>query len=205
MPRTISTKPQYSIKFWKSRDLKPPARDVFDVLDDRLGFRYETPPPDLKGQAYNLDVRNLPRAKPRLPPRIKFVVASPPYMNVTNYEEDQWLRLWFLGGPEKPVRSRMSKDDRIQSDDRYWSMIGDTWRSLGIILADHSDIIIRLGAKGRSPEQLANCLHGMSVLSQRKVTLVSAEKTTIVKRQTDSFRPGAVGCSYEVDCHLHMK
>ena len=23
----------------------------------------------------------------------------PPYLDVTHFEEDQWLRLWFLGGP----------------------------------------------------------------------------------------------------------
>ncbi len=32
MPRTISTKPRYSVKFWKDRDLVAPERDAFEVL-----------------------------------------------------------------------------------------------------------------------------------------------------------------------------
>ena len=45
MPRTIATKPGYSVRFWKERGLQPPRRDVFDKLRDRASFRYETAPP----------------------------------------------------------------------------------------------------------------------------------------------------------------
>lgn len=34
---------------------------------------------------------------------VRCVITSPPYLDVTNFEEDQWLRLWFQGGPPKPT------------------------------------------------------------------------------------------------------
>src|SRR6266849_7369685 len=43
MPRTISTKPAYSVRFWLKRGLRAPERDVFTILRERAAFRYETP------------------------------------------------------------------------------------------------------------------------------------------------------------------
>src|ERR1017187_10185071 len=43
MPRTISTKPAYSVKWWRERDCLPPERDVFSILrtcaEDRKSTR----------------------------------------------------------------------------------------------------------------------------------------------------------------------
>ena len=61
MPRTISTKPSYSIKFWKERGLVPPKRDVFKVLRKAAIFRYESGIAGrTKGQILNHDIRELP-------------------------------------------------------------------------------------------------------------------------------------------------
>src|SRR5216684_2680549 len=40
MPRTISTKPEYSVRWWKARDLLPPERDAFDILRKTAKFRF---------------------------------------------------------------------------------------------------------------------------------------------------------------------
>src|SRR5271165_2554955 len=39
MPRTISTKPAYSVRWWKHHGSRPPERDVFDVLRKAIVFR----------------------------------------------------------------------------------------------------------------------------------------------------------------------
>ena len=61
MPRTISTKPAYSIRFWKQNGYSPPMRDAFDLLRARLAFRYESEPPPLRGTVLQTDFRELPR------------------------------------------------------------------------------------------------------------------------------------------------
>lgn len=92
MPRTISTKPAYSVRFWKRRGLRPPVRYLFDVLRRQLDYRYESEPPHGRAIVWQMDMRELPRAKRKLPRRVSCVITSPPYLDVTSFEEDQWLR-----------------------------------------------------------------------------------------------------------------
>jgi len=204
MPRTISTKPAYSVRFWKSRGLQPPERDVFEILRQRATFRFVSEPP--KGEAVVLhhDMRKLPWLSDQLLRPIRCVVTSPPYFDVTNFEEDQWLRLWLLGGPPYPTVGRLSTDDRHGFADNYWRFIGDMWRSLGAILAPKAQVVIRIGTRRLEPKALVKTLTAMSQFSQRKVALVSSEVSELKNRQTDLFRPGSKGCSVEVDCHFSM-
>ena len=204
MPRTISTKPKYSIRFWQEHGYAAPERDVFDLLRDRVAFRYESEPPEKRGIILRTDMRELPRLVGDYARQIKCVVTSPPYLDVTNFEEDQWLRLWFLGSKPHPTYRVISKDDRHERPERYWDMISDVWRVLGQILAKRAMIVIRLGGKKIDPEQMGQSLHATSVFSQRKVLLVESEVSEIKGRQTDSFRPGSTGCVMEVDFCFRM-
>lgn len=109
MPHTISTKPQYSIRFWKERNLRPPERDAFELLRQRAAYRYESPCPQADATVFMSDFRELPKFLIRQSYRPRCIITSPPYFDVTNVEEDQWLRLWFLGGATRaekrqPVR-----------------------------------------------------------------------------------------------------
>ena len=150
-------------------------------------------------------MRNLPRMI-RLDPKnpIRCAITSPPYLNVTNFEEDQWLRLWFLGGPSYPKKGIMSRDDRHCTADNYWSFISDMWRSLGSVMADKSHVVIRIGSRSISPDALKRALNGCAQFSGRKVRLVGSQVTEIKRRQTDAFRPGTTGCVVELDCHFRF-
>jgi len=204
MPRTISTKPAYSVKWWTERGLRPPRRDAFEVLRNQVAYRYKSEPPEGRATVLQLDMRELPRAA-RMPRKgVGCVVTSPPYLDVTSFEEDQWLRLWFLGGPPHPTYRQVSRDDRHERPAEYWGMVADMWRVLGLILAPRADVVIRLGARGSSPEQLVAALTAASMVSKRRVRLVSQEVSEIKNRQTDAFRPGSKGCTLEVDCHFRM-
>ena len=56
-----------------------------------------------------------------------------------------------------------------------------------------------------SPEQIVEGLKITSVFSGRSVQLAGdCEISEIRHRQTDSFRPGSLGCKVEVDCHFRM-
>jgi hypothetical protein len=204
MPRTISTKPAYSVRFWRERDLRAPFRDPFLILKDRIAFRYETPPPRGTATILNSDMRDLPRLLPSRRARIGCVVTSPPYLDVTSFEEDQWLRLWFLGGPPFPQRNVISRDDRHGTKDAYWRLIADMWRSLGQVLAPNANVVIRIGAKDLLPSDVVSALRATAVVSQRDVTLVQSEVSEMRGRQTDAFRPGTTGCAREIDCHFTM-
>ncbi|MBV9139806.1 MAG: hypothetical protein JO115_02590 [Pseudonocardiales bacterium] len=202
MPRTISTKPNYSVKFWRERGLIPPDRDVFEVIRNRAKYRYESNRPLRRGQAWLCDMRELPRKVGSK--RAQLLITSPPYLDTTSFEEDQWLRGWFLGGAAMPTRGVYSRDDRHYTRDKYWSMIADLWRVAGQLVVPGGSVVIRIAGRGMSEDELCRGLLGTSVCSQRNVKLVSSGVSEIVRRQTDAFRPGSLGLRTEVDCQFKM-
>lgn len=204
MPRTISTKPAYSIRFWKERKCEAPERDVFELLRERVAFRYESDPPSGNAAVLRTDFRELPRLIGQFSQRVRCVITSPPYLDVTNFEEDQWLRLWFLGGQPRPTYRVVSRDDRHERPDQYWDLISDVWRVLGLILDKKADIVIRIGGKNFDPEGMGKSLQATSMFSRRKVRLIHSETSDIKGKQTHSFRPGSKGCLTEADFHFRM-
>jgi hypothetical protein len=205
MPRTISTKPAYSVRFWREREMLPPERDAFDLLRDRVTYRYACTPPEGRGTVLRTDMRELPRRVDEFPGPVRCVITSPPYLDVTNFEEDQWLRLWFLRGQPHPTYRQVSRDDRHENASNYWGLIADVWRVLGRVLASNAQIVIRLGGKNFDTDEVGKRVLAASVFSQRKAELVASETSVIQKRQTESFRPGSKGCLVEADFHLRLK
>lgn len=204
MPRTISTKPAYSVRYWERHEMTAPSRDVFDLVRRKASFRYESEPPTTRGLIFKTDMRDLPRLAGYFPCPVRCVVTSPPYLDVTNFEEDQWLRLWFLGSVPRPTYRVVSKDDRHERADRYWDLISDMWRTLGQVMANKADVVVRIGGKNIDAEQMGARLVATSVFAQGRVELVHFETSTIKRRQTDSFRPGSKGCLVESDFHFRF-
>jgi hypothetical protein len=204
MPRTISTKPAYSVRYWQRHGFVAPERDVFALLRDKAQYRYRLGRPTGDVKTVLGDMRELPRRRRLGAEHARLVLTSPPYLDVTNFEEDQWLRLWFLGGPPRPTKGRISTDDRHENADSYWSLIADFWRVVGTTVHDATNVVVRLGGTRQTAEQLVDGLVGTSVVSQRRVRLVTWSMTELAKRQTNAFRPGSVGCRFEVDVHLRM-
>jgi hypothetical protein len=201
MPRTISTKPAYSVRWWQARNLRPPHRDAFALLRSEAAVRYARGTPTGTATVVLGDMRGLPTAlKERAPARL--VVTSPPYLDVTSFEEDQWLRLWFLGGPPEPHRGRISRDDRHEQRGSYWLMIADMWRALGPLVEDKGHVVVRIGGKGLTARQLVDGLEATSSLSRRKVRLKAHTVSPIRGRQTRTFAKTAAACAEEVDCHF---
>jgi hypothetical protein len=185
--------------------MQAPDRDVFEILRRRATYRYESPLPKQESIVLNTDMRNLPRELESGAHSIKCAITSPPYLDVTSFEEDQWLRLWFLGGPPYPTRGRVSRDDRYERQDLYWSFIADMWRSLGAVLAPEAHLVIRIGSRLVEPQTLRRVLGATAQFSKRNVQLISARVSTMKNRQTGAFRPGSKGCQYELDCHFYFR
>jgi hypothetical protein len=200
MPRTISTKPAYSIRYWREHGLRPKRRHVFEILRNRAQFRLQDGRPSHTGITLQADVRETSRLLKSWQGRVQAIITSPPYLDVTNFEEDQWLRLWFLGGPPWPTYRRISKDDRHSSTEGYWKFLAEAWQGVASLLVKGGFIVCRVGGKKQSLDTLA---HGVvaTVLS----AFPSAELvfgpfvSSPVQRQTDNFRPGTAGCGIEAD------
>ena len=200
MPRTISPKPAYAIRFWENRGLKAKQRNAFDVLRQRAAFRMRDGRPEGKATTILGDARIVSAVLPSHLSEISAVITSPPYLDVTSYEEDQWLRLWFLGGEPRPTYSKISKDDRHTSPRKYWRFLADVWQGVAPLLNDSATIVCRIGGKSLSVEELTSNLLATVRSALPTWTIYSQPVVSKIEgRQTESFRPGSVGCKFEVD------
>ena len=199
MPRTISTKPDYSMRWWRARGLSAPHRNVFSILRSLARFRLADPLPSLKGIVRLSDARASTKALPDLLGQVKLVVTSPPYVDVTDYAEDQWLRLWFLGGEARP-QTRLFPDDRHTILKNYWNFLRETWAAIEPLMASRAVLVVRIGGK-LDQEDLSDSLVASLKLGMQlsHVEMRSdVQRSAINKRQTSSFRPGTK-TGYEYD------
>ena len=199
MPRTISTKPGYSIRWWEERSLSAPRRRVFDCLRGAALFRFRVAPAKRVGIVRQGDARKAARLFPELAARVRLVVTSPPYLDTTDFAEDQWLRLWFLGGEPKPGR-RTNRDDRIRNKADYWTFLKETWDGLMPLLADKATIVVRIGgAKFTKEELFAGLTDGLRQASQGSAEALHNGASSAVPGHTDALRRQASGDRVEHD------
>ena len=127
----------------------------------------------------------------RVPRRVGVtdVITSPPYLDTTNYREDQWLRLWFLGGG--PLMPRGRGDDRHYNEDNYWTFIRESMQGLAPLLAGRARMVIRIGGRRlRKVELREGLLRTLSLGLERDVQLIDDGVTTQVgKTQGRNRRP----------------
>lgn len=204
LPHTYCPKPDYSIAFWKKRKMKAPRVNVFDILEDRCKFRLKNSnraETKLQGKVILGDVRDLPNKFSKITnKKASLIVTSPPYIRITSYEEDQWLRLWFLGHQPFPARGLVTKDDRIVSKEKYINFLADSWKSIRKIMKKNGIMVCRIGQSSRDnfslkyfmKESIRESESGFKILSIR----FSAFKKT---RQSIMFGSKNVTDSGEYD------
>jgi hypothetical protein len=187
MPRTISTKPAYSVRWWTDRGCLAPERDVFSIIHNAAQFRFGSAPAGLVGCVMQGDARDARKFFAQHVGRVRLVITSPPYLDVTNYREDQWLRIWFLGGPDSPT-GKLAKDDRHRRVEAYWAFLREAWRGVLPLLHRTCQVVIRIGGRRLPRKDLSAGL--LACLSQtgREVRLAEVRTSSIGDGQQRSFQ-----------------
>jgi hypothetical protein len=199
MPSTISTKPAYSVRWWENRGYRPPFRDTFEILRRMVGYRFRTRPPSRRGIILLADARNAHKRFVELRGKVTDVITSPPYLDTTNYREDQWLRLWFLGG-EATTRYK-GLDGRHYTERRYWDFLTEAWSGVAPLLSKKARLVIRIGCRRLRKDDIFSALraslaHGLT----REIRQADHGVTTPVKHtQANTFRGGRVSPMLEHD------
>lgn len=103
-PRTYASKPDYSLRFWRSRGyLVPPEVSVRDTVAVRADRYFSDTTEDPRGFIVEGDStlrETFEDLNRRMDGRsFDSVITSPPYLGMYTYIPDQWLRHWFVGGP----------------------------------------------------------------------------------------------------------
>jgi hypothetical protein len=200
MPRTISTKPEYSLRYWRKNGLWALRKKVFPLLRSEARFRLSGSVPRRGATVALGDSRKSRHVLRGFRRSVSLIVTSPPYFDVTRFEEDQWLRLWLLGFPPKPQYRSLGPDDRHSSKDPYWRFLAECFAGSAPLLADRASIVIRIGSGRLTDEELRVGLMQTLDLPGRHLELIEGPtKSPMRRRQTSAFRPGSIGMAHEVD------
>ena len=206
LPHSISPKPSYSLGYWRKHDLWPPRRDVFQLLRDRAAYRLAQGGPPRRGNAACCDIRRSGKVFRHYQGRVATVITSPPYLDVTKFEEDQWLRLWFLGGPPHPTYNRISKDDRYRSQRPYWDFLVAAWKGLKPLLREKIVFVCRIGAKNVEPTDLTRSVTSTLRRVWPRVSFIADPLVTpLHKSQAKTLTPHAKGCRFEIDLVYELR
>jgi hypothetical protein len=148
MPRTFASKPDYSARYWRKHRLTPPKVGVLRVIERRLDRVLQAPLPAVGRPACVLlgDSRRF-SAFGRVPGEINVVITSPPYYGMRTYLQDQWLRLWFLGGAPQVDYCDTSHFDH-SSPEEFAEALAKVWANIGVLCAPDIIMVIRFGAIG---------------------------------------------------------
>jgi hypothetical protein len=143
MPRTFAPKPTYAVKFWRNRNLTPSQVDVLQLIETRAKRYYGPHLRPAVGKILRGDSRNASAFREIADP-ISWVITSPPYYGMRTYLPDQWLRLWFLGGPSDVDYSNRNQL-RHSSPQQFAAELCQVWQNVAVVCHQQAKLIVRFG------------------------------------------------------------
>ena len=186
-PRTYAPKPAYATRFWQGRGLVPDPIDVLAVIE-RRAKRYYGTPSDIKGAVRLADSRKAEALQPDTPEaRFGWVITSPPYYGMRTYIPDQWLRNWFVGGPD--AVDYTIRDQVVHSSpEDFAADLRQVWRNAESVCSEDAKMVIRFGGitdRRADPRDLIKS--SLSDSGWRITTIKEAGSATEGRRQADAF------------------
>lgn len=144
-PRTYAPKPAYAVRFWRSRNLRPIQVNTLEVIEQRVRRYYAHPLPP-RGAVVLGDSRKGEAFKSARE-RFHWVITSPPYFGMRTYVPDQWLRYWFLGGPDD-VQYEQPDQLGHGSSERFVSDLAQVWSNVAGQCVHGARMVVRFGGLG---------------------------------------------------------
>jgi len=142
--QAVSVKSQRRIN--EKRNQTPPPRDTVKIILKKskqlLGDVTSAVRDTLAGVAEkSLLVTSLSHATPQIPSgSVSLVVTSPPFLDVVQYDADNWLRCWFLGLDARSVQITM-----LKKLDQWQQAMTDVFRELHRVLKPGGHVAFEVG------------------------------------------------------------
>ena len=146
MPRTYASKPGYAVGYWREHGSRPPKVDVLELVRRKAPAYFSALPPTVplrlvRGDSRTLDFAGLlPKGE-----RARWVITSPPYYGMRTYVPDQWLRYWFVGGPET-VAYEFSNQLLHTSPEEFAEQLALVWRNVASACHSGARLVVRFGS-----------------------------------------------------------
>lgn len=199
-PRTYAPKPTYAVRYWRKHKQKPPRVELFELITRRAERYYGPQLPVTEGAAFCADSRQQATFA-RLARIAKFhwIITSPPYYGMRTYMPDQWLRLWFLGGPEEVGYSQPRQLSHL-SPSAFAAELRTVWQQARTVASDSARLVIRFGGiNDRLAEPSAILRQSLCNTGWRIRTIRSAGFSSKGKRQALHFMNDALPPKEEYD------
>lgn len=200
-PRTFAPKPKYAVKFWTARDMRPVDVDVLSIIKTRADRYLTEPPPNVAGKVFLGDSREANTFTDI--PKARFVVTSPPYLGMRTYLPDQWLRLWFLGGPDYVEYRQPEGQLEHSGADHFAGEMGLVWRNAAKHTTKDARLIIRYGGiHDRDAEPMDVLKKSLLDSGWRMKTAKAVPDSDSGRRQVRQFqaKPKKAITEYDVYC-----
>ena len=161
----------------KRRNQRPPYRDVKSIVLRKSASLFSRPastggeglfPSEFPGETAAVrdedclfSTRRSDSTTEDIPDgSVSLTVTSPPFLDVVNYEQDNWLRCWFLGVDPKSVQ--ISRHRKIED---WKHFIRSTFRELQRVTKDGGHVAFEVGevrnGKIRLEEHVLACVEGL--------------------------------------------
>ena len=144
MPKARALGPDYSVRWWKNRKMDAPEVNPGGYLSKRIDWRYEhgvvrsDPGAEIILGAAEKEIER------RESKRFDLLFTSPPYLGVTKYRHDSWIRLWLLReGPAWPDW----KADPSSGKAAYKQMLESVFAAAAQRLKTHGVVWVRTDAR----------------------------------------------------------
>ena len=186
-PRTYAPKPGYATRFWKNRGLYPESHDILKIIARRAHRYYRNWWPSM-GAVRLADSRfQGPYDLPDPDKSFDWVITSPPYYGMRTYIPDQWLRSWFLGGPE--TVEYVNKDQVAHSSpEEFAADLRKVWQNVADSTSLTAHLVVRFGGiSDRQADPFSLLKHSFLDSGWHIARVLTAGSAREGRRQADSF------------------
>lgn len=142
--------PDYAVRWWMEREMRPPVLNPVHFLEKRIRWRYKTGKPELSGDVLlgdSAQVLALGRKRQALAQPFDLLFTSPPYCGVTNYHYDQWLRLWMLGHQAIPRSHGGRWQRKFESKADYKDLLTSVFAGAAARMRNDAVVVVRTDAR----------------------------------------------------------
>lgn len=149
MRRTKSMSMEYSIKWWAKQGLsEPPRVDPCAMLLSKIDWRYKKGiPSNLQSVIHFGDSVNILDTLPAK--KYSLMLTSPPYQGVTDYHNDQWLRLWMLDKRHQ-ISSNIDQkkhQGRFANKADYQNLLNNVFEKSARLMQDNCVVYVRTDSR----------------------------------------------------------
>lgn len=142
MSNCISMSKNYVKNFALKKRLKRPEDNIFEKIENRIRFILKSAIfCEKEAKVFygnSLELNDYFDIKPKL------IFTSPPYLNIINYTQQNWIKMWLLGYDTRQKNNDIGLDDR-HNINKYVEFMKEYLLSISKIMDSNSTLVLVIG------------------------------------------------------------